>query len=84
MSSLVDRLPTRFPVGTRYVIEGRPAATALSASICDISNFPTAVRWNCRAMPRSGRVPGAAARVAAGPRENNFVARNRPLPCRVG
>jgi hypothetical protein len=24
MSSLVDRLPTRFPVGTRYVIEGRP------------------------------------------------------------
>ena len=23
MSSLVDRLPSRFPVGTRYVIEGR-------------------------------------------------------------
>jgi hypothetical protein len=23
MSSLVDRLPNRFPVGTRYVIEGR-------------------------------------------------------------
>jgi hypothetical protein len=23
MSSLVDRLPDRFPVGTRYVVEGR-------------------------------------------------------------
>jgi hypothetical protein len=23
MSSLVDRLPSRFPVGTRYVVEGR-------------------------------------------------------------
>jgi hypothetical protein len=26
MSSLVDRLPSRFPVGTRYVIEGRGGA----------------------------------------------------------
>ena len=26
MSSLVDRLPSRFPVGTRYVIEGRAGA----------------------------------------------------------
>ena len=26
MSSLVDRLPSRFPVGTRYVIEGRREA----------------------------------------------------------
>ena len=23
MSSIVDRLPSRFPVGTRYVVEGR-------------------------------------------------------------
>jgi TolB-like protein len=26
MNSLVDRLPSRFPVGTRYVIEGRRQA----------------------------------------------------------
>jgi hypothetical protein len=26
MNSLVDRLPARFPVGTRYVIEGRRQA----------------------------------------------------------
>ncbi len=26
MNSLVDRLPSRFPVGTRYVVEGRRQA----------------------------------------------------------
>ena len=25
MNSVINRLPSRFPVGTRYVIEGRPA-----------------------------------------------------------
>jgi hypothetical protein len=53
------------------------AARVLSASICDISNFPTAARWNCQAMPRSERDLGADARVAARPPENNFVSRNR-------
>jgi hypothetical protein len=53
------------------------AARVLSASICDISNFRTAAKWNCQAMLRSARALGADARVAARPPENNFVSRNR-------
>jgi hypothetical protein len=29
MSSLVDRLPNRFPIGTRYIVEGRGDAGRL-------------------------------------------------------
>jgi len=40
------------------------------ASTCDISNFLMAVRWNCRATPRSEPVRAAAGRAAAPRREN--------------
>ena len=77
MSSLVDRLPSRTRSEPATSLKVARAARVLSASICDISNFPTAARWNCQAMPRSGRDLGADARVAARPPENNFVSRNR-------
>ena len=84
MSSLVDRLPTRFPVGTRYVIEGRPGGDGPLRIHLRYLEFPDGRQVELPSDAADGRDLGAIARVAAGPRENNFVARNRPLPCRVG
>ena len=74
-----------FPVGSRLELatssRAAAAARAVFASICDISNFPTAVRWNYRPMWRIERVRVAPARHDAHRRENNFARRNR---ARVG
>src|SRR5262245_56725854 len=41
------------------------------ASICDISSFPTVVRWNCRPTGQSGHARPGGRRAADTPRENN-------------
>jgi hypothetical protein len=46
-------------------------ARAGFASICDISSFPTVVRWNCRPTGQSGRARAGGRRAADTPRENN-------------
>ena len=55
MGSLADSLPSRFPIGTRYVVEGRGGATDAFASVCDIWSFPMADTSNCRPIWRTGR-----------------------------
>ena len=81
------RLLIVFPVGSRleHATSSKvaPGPRVAFASTCDISNFLTAVRWNCRATPRSDPVRAAAGRAAAPRRENNRVARNLARACCV-
>ena len=77
MSSLADGLPSRFPIGTRYVVEGRGGATDAFASVCDIWSFPMADTSNCRPIWRTGRARAAGAFLGAARLENNFRRRNR-------
>ena len=70
------------PAGSRLglAMSSRAVAGAkeLFASICDISNFPTAGTSICRPMLRiAGARRGGGAR-GAGQSENNFARRNRP------
>ena len=66
MSSQAVQLPSRFPVGTRYVIEGRAGRIMLR-----YLEFPDGRQVNCRSTG-----PGGTARVRprpAGPdRKENF------------
>jgi hypothetical protein len=50
----------------------------LFASICDISNFPTAGMSSCQSMSHSARARIAGGGRGGGEPENNFARRNRP------
>jgi hypothetical protein len=77
MGSLADGLPSRFPVGTRYVVEGRGAGRAVFASVCDIWSFRMAAMSNCRSTRRTGRARADGAFLRGARFENNFRRRNR-------
>jgi len=77
MGSLADGLPSRFPIGTRYVVEGRGGKRDAFASVCDISSFPMAATSNCRPIGQTGRARVAGAFLGAARLENNFGDRNR-------
>ena len=76
MGSLADGLPSRFPIGTRYVVEGRGGATDAFASVCDIWSFPMAATSNCRLIRQTGRARVAGAFPGEARLENNFGDRN--------
>jgi hypothetical protein len=61
MGAAISRLPNRFPVGTRYVIEGRQGRICLR-----YLEFPGGRRVGLPADPaaRTGSRPGAAKRGA--------------------
>jgi hypothetical protein len=70
------------PAGSRLglAMSSRAVAGAkeLFASICDISNFPTAGTSTCRSMWRIARAHKAGGGRGGGGPENNFAGRNRP------
>ena len=76
------------PAGSRLglAMSSRAVAGAkeLFASICDISNFPTAGTSICRPMLRIARVGSGGGARGGGQSENNFARRNRPRRPSVG
>jgi hypothetical protein len=60
MSSLADRLPSRFPVGTRYVVEGRGGSRGQLRIRSRYLEFPDGRQIDLSVEP--------AARRRAGPR----------------
>ena len=70
------------PVGSRWglAMSSRAVAAAkeLFASICDISNFPTAGTSTCRLMLRIARTRSGAGARGGGEPENNFSGRKPP------
>lgn len=60
MASTSSRLPSRFPVGTKFVIEGRPAADGRPQTFKRYIEFPdgTFVRLPARPVKRmtAGRI----------------------------
>lgn len=70
------------PAGSRLELamssRAVPAAKELFASICDISNFPTAGTSTCRSMLRIARARSGAAARSGGEPENNFSDRKPP------
>jgi hypothetical protein len=59
MHSRTNRLPSRFPIGTRYIVEGRHGRRG-SISARDTSNSPMAGAWNFRLIGLAGRVLGCS------------------------
>jgi hypothetical protein len=55
-----------------------PVAKELFASICDISNFPTAGTSTCRSMSRIARARSGGGARSGGEPENNFSDRKPP------
>jgi hypothetical protein len=70
------------PAGSRLELAMSSRAVAgakeLFASICDISNFPTAGTSICRPMLRIARARRGGGARGGGQSENNFARRNRP------
>jgi hypothetical protein len=74
MSSFADRLPDRFPVGTRYVIEGRGGGEG-RLRIHRYLEFPMGA--GVELLPIWRRNAGAIASARPPPHfENNFAGRN--------
>ena len=85
MSSLVDRLPSRFPVGTRYVIEGRGGGEGRLRIHLRYLEFPDGRQVELPIDPAERTRSRRAARVAAQSVAKIISsARNRALACRVG
>lgn len=62
MTTIISRLPSRFPVGTKFVIEAARVATAARRSMCGTSSFRMAPWCGCRdSAPPSLRVRRARA-----------------------
>ena len=59
MSSLAKGLPNRFPVGTRYVVEGRRGARGQLLVYQRYVEFPDGRRVEL-SIGRRGRLPGSA------------------------
>jgi hypothetical protein len=60
-----SRLPTRFPVGTKFVIEGRPGRSGKPQVFSRFIEFPdgTTLRLPKRSMPRKSAPAGRRARI---------------------
>jgi hypothetical protein len=70
MAYSLSRLPSRFPVGTKFVIEGRPAAEGQAQVYTRFLEFPDGTQLRLPA-----RVDKRKARLAAGrPRNSRQVA----------
>jgi hypothetical protein len=58
MSSLADRLPSRFPVGTRYVVEGRGGGRGRLRICSRYLEFPDGRQIDLSVGPAAGRRAG--------------------------
>jgi hypothetical protein len=67
MNSRISRLPSRIPVGTRYVIEGRAGSIHLR-----YLEFPDGQQFALPADPAERRSPGAAARRRRDPQKHSL------------
>src|SRR5215831_8466259 len=76
--------PAGSRLGPAMSLRAVAAAKELFASICDISNFPTASTSTCRSMLRIARARGDGGARGGGHPENNFARRNRRRRPRVG
>lgn len=65
MASSSSRLPTRFPVGTKFVIEGRPGGEGEMQVVSRFIEFPdgTRLRLPKRPQPQKSAPAGRRARI---------------------
>ena len=65
MAQSSGRLPTRFPVGTKFVIEGRPGDGGLLLVFCCFIEFPDGTRLKLpkRPGPQKSAPAGRRARI---------------------
>ena len=83
MFAFADDLPSRFPVGTRYVIEGRGGGRGALRIHLRYLEFPTAGMSSCPSMSHIARTCSAGGAGGGPEPENNFARRNRPRRPRV-
>ena len=76
MGSLADGLPRRFPVGTRYVVEGRGGGQGRLRIRLRYLEFPDGRHVELPVDCRIGRARAAGAAPRAARFENNFRDRN--------
>jgi hypothetical protein len=69
MAYSLSRLPSRFPVGTKFVIEGRPAAEGQTQVFKRFLEFPDGRHVRLPSRPGK-RSPLAAARASRKPRSS--------------
>jgi hypothetical protein len=60
MATQQPRLPARFPVGTRYIVEGEPAKGGKMRIVSRYLVMPSGVRYDLMNTPEPGGKPGLA------------------------